>query len=126
MKGGGAEGGAAEEADVVYHVFGDRGGEAHGGVGDGVIEGEAIRVEKMARLVSFFAVERVSEDGTAEVFEVDSDLVRAAGFGSGEDKAGFLVEGSHLDFGDRFSSVGEDGHFFPMDGMAANRHLEKS
>ena len=66
--------------------------EADGGVGDGVVKGEAVGVEKLAVMVVSFAVDGIAEDGTADVFEMDADLVGAACAGFDEDEAGFVAD----------------------------------
>ena len=70
------------------------------------------------------SVDWIAYDGGADVSEVNPDLMGAACLRPCEDQAGCFVEGGDLDFSDRFPSVGENGHLFSMDGVAADRHVD--
>lgn len=58
------------------------------------------------------------------MFKVNADLMGAASARFGEHEAGFVVKGGDLDLCNGFSAIGEDGHLFAMDGMAANGHVD--
>lgn len=87
-------------------------------------------MEELARsfifLVAFrAAIDRIAQDRRAEVFEVDADLMGAAGAGADQDKADRFIERKDFDLADRFLAPAlEDGHLFPVDGVAANRSVE--
>jgi len=94
--------------------------------GDGVVEGELPSVEHEAwggELV-FFSVDRIAEDGGAEVVHVDADLVGPAGVEVAEHEGGFRREigGERFVIGDRGLAAGwiDDGHFLAIHGVAAD------
>ncbi len=85
-----------------------------------MVEGQLPGVEEEARggEFVFFPVDRIAQDGGAEVVEVDADLVGAAGVEVAEDEGGFggVIGGEGLVIGDGgFASRGiYDGHFLAV------------
>ena len=73
-------------------VGGDGGGEVEGCAGGGVGDGELPGVEELAREVGAAAVGAVAGDGVAEVFEMDTDLVGAAGFWAALEEGEFAFD----------------------------------
>jgi hypothetical protein len=71
------------------------------------------------------SINRVAEDRAADVLEMDPDLMGSARFRSDYAQAQRVVRSRRLHFADRFSSVGKDGHFFSVDGMAADRGFDR-
>ena len=71
------------------------------------------------------AVSGVSEDRAPDVLEVDPNLMGSSGFGAYQDKADPVIEGGGLDFADRFAPIVQNGHFFSMDGVAADRGFNR-
>lgn len=57
------------------------------------------RVQELAREIRASAVNPVSRDGVAEVFEVDADLVGAAGFRAAFQEGQFPFRGKHPPLG---------------------------
>ncbi len=81
-------------------------------------------MEELAVALFIGAVKGVPYDGAAEVFEVDADLVSSSGAGAGQDQAIAVIAGEDLELGDRLSAVGEDGHLFPVDGVAPDGEID--
>lgn len=84
------------------------------------MEHEAVGVGKR---FTRFSVDGVAEDGGADVFEVDADLVGAAGVKGAFDEAGAIaLLGEDFVVGDGgFSGAGgDDGHLLAVDGVAAD------
>ena len=71
-----------------------------------------------------FAVDRIAEDGGADVVHVDANLVGAAGVEMAKDEGGFRggIGGEGFVIGDRGLSGwrGDDGHFLAVYGVAAD------
>lgn len=103
----------------------NRGDEPEGGACNGVIESEAVSMEKVASVGVALAIDDVAEDGAANVLEMDADLMGAACAWFSKDQADFIIEGGDLDFGDRFAAIGKDGHLFAVNGMAANGEIDE-
>ncbi len=71
-----------------------------------------------------FSVDRIAEDGGAEVVHVDADLVGAAGVEVAEDEGGLRggIGGERFVIGNRGLAAGrvDDRHFLAVDGVAAD------
>ena len=71
-----------------------------------------------------FPVDRIAENGCAEVVHVDADLVGAAGVEVAEDEGGLRgrIGGERFVIGDRGLAAGrvDDRHFLAVDGVAAD------
>lgn len=106
--------------------MGDGGCDRKGLSGDGVSEFDAVGVEELTlylilRVDFARAVERIAQDGTADVGEMDADLVRASGVGLNEDEAEELIMSKGLDRArgcTRVRSV--DAHAFTLGGVTTN------
>ena len=70
-----------------------------------MLKRKAVGVKQLPVVEVLFAVDGVANDGAADVFEVDADLMGPACAGFNEDEARFVIAGSDLNFGDGFSAV---------------------
>ena len=103
------------------------GGEEDFLAGGGVLEAELAGVEHEAvgvgEAFALFAVDGVAENRCADVFEVDADLVGAAGVEGAFDEAGAVaLLGEDFVVGDGGLACArvEDGHLLAIDGVAAD------
>jgi len=79
---------------------------------------EALAGEAGDRL--FGAVDRVAQDGVADVGHVDADLVGAAGLQAAAQVGDTGVTGDDLPVGDGTAAGGDHGHLFPVGAAAAD------
>ena len=77
----------------------------------------------------FFGIDRISENGGADVLEMDADLVGAAGVKMTENEGGFggLVGGDDFVIGDRGFSTGrvDHGHFLSIHRMSTDMREDR-
>ena len=94
-----------------------------GGVAESQLAGVEHEAVGIGAFFTRFAVDGVTEDGCADVFEVNANLVGAAGVEGAFDEAGAVaLLGEDFVVGDGgFAGAGvDDGHLLAIDGMAAD------
>ena len=77
------------------------------------------------RRVGLFAIDRIAYNRTANVLEMDSELVGSSRLWAKKDKACLFIKGGRLNLRDRLSPIGERCHLFPMHRMAADRDIDR-
>ena len=128
-------GGLADGGEEALKTFGEPGGvflgdgglvgEALGGGGVGEAEAPGVEHEAGggAGLALGLGIDGIAEEGAADVFHVDTDLVGAAGVEDAENEGGVGIgiggEGVVVGDGGAAGAGIDDGHFLAVDGMTA-------
>jgi hypothetical protein len=83
-------------------------------------------MEHMTVEFSAPAIGRVSRHGMPEVFQVNANLVRAAGLGMALHESFSLAGIQHAIVGESLAAAIDDGHFLAVDGVSADGGIDFS
>lgn len=94
----------------------------------GMAERQLPRMQHMARVAATMPIERIAKDGTAQVFEMNADLVRPPGAGTALHEAHGTRGIENLIFRHGFPSAAgrTDRHLFSIHAMTRNWRVDDS
>src|SRR5438270_336063 len=131
---------SAERENQIAHVVRQRRGETHGVVRLWMWDYQmscvqGLTTESCDRFLELLVrnsaplrtgVDRIADDGMADRFEMDADLVRAAGAENAADHRGMAKLLDHFEIGDGVAAAGDDGHALAVARIARDRRVDRA